>query len=598
MQRYINFLASTTSTDSTLRVLSNATCVVYLSGTTTAATLYSDNGITPQSNPFFSSTTGQVAFYADNGVYDLIVSKIGFNTVTINGIELNDLIGPTGSNSVGYLAGGTGAVATTVQTKLRQTVSVKDYGAVGNGIADDTAAIQNAINYVKNRQNSSGRYGGAIYFPTGLYKVTDTIELAKTSDVDLRIAFFGDGGYPGKGATQIIFQPASAKDGLVLKSSQMCSFEDIEFISGNNNVDKLIYVTAQANPVFSAFMNAFRRCSFREFSGTTPITRLVTVAGGVLTEFEKCWFSGSNNVIRLGENLPSTASGGGAGQTIFKQCEIYHNIEILNSQGLNFDTCVFGRVNLTTPVSIYPAASGFLRNDFVTFNTCSQVLNISGSTTTFFTQGAASEGVIALNNRFTGYKTVFNFNGTGQVFLSGNWYQPPLVTTGCVAILIAANVENITINSEDFTLFQTAGFIAVDDNRLGVRKPLIVDSVLAAPYTFSNIGNYETIISTTAQIRGGLHRVRWALNISTDVDAATFIVRPTVGGGTITKASGLALIPANTTQLVFLECLVNIDGTTTAVTINLTCRQSAGAAATVQADSISFASFIQIEELQ
>jgi len=50
---------------------------------------------------------------------------------------------------VNFLQSGTGAVATTVQAKLRQTVSVKDFGAVGdwNGSSgtDDTAALANAF---------------------------------------------------------------------------------------------------------------------------------------------------------------------------------------------------------------------------------------------------------------------------------------------------------------------------------------------------------------------------------------------------------------------------------------------------------------------
>ena len=166
MQRYVNFIASTTSTSSTLMVLSNATCTVYVAGTSTAATLYSDNGITPLANPFLSSSTGQVAFYAANGLYDLVVSKIGYLTVTISAIELDDLLAPSGSNSVGYLPAGTGAVATTVQTKLRESVSVQDFGAVGDGVADDTAAINLAISAL----NSSGYL--ALYFPAGNYKVT------------------------------------------------------------------------------------------------------------------------------------------------------------------------------------------------------------------------------------------------------------------------------------------------------------------------------------------------------------------------------------------------------------------------------------------
>jgi polygalacturonase len=59
----------------------------------------------------------------------------------------------------------TGAVTSgyTVQDKLSQTVSVKDFGAVGDGVTDDTAAIQAALN---------GISSGVVFIPGGLYNVT------------------------------------------------------------------------------------------------------------------------------------------------------------------------------------------------------------------------------------------------------------------------------------------------------------------------------------------------------------------------------------------------------------------------------------------
>jgi hypothetical protein len=82
---------------------------------------------------------------------------------------------------VSYKQGGTGSVSTTVQAKLRESVSVKDFGAVGDGTTDDTAAIQAAINSLTVTAwagSASGMYvkaGGIVYFPKGVYRITSSL---------------------------------------------------------------------------------------------------------------------------------------------------------------------------------------------------------------------------------------------------------------------------------------------------------------------------------------------------------------------------------------------------------------------------------------
>jgi hypothetical protein len=71
----------------------------------------------------------------------------------------------TNAAQVTYDPAGTGAVATNVQDKLRETVSVKDFGAVGDGVTDDYDAILAAWNYCR-------PIGASLYFPSGTYLVS------------------------------------------------------------------------------------------------------------------------------------------------------------------------------------------------------------------------------------------------------------------------------------------------------------------------------------------------------------------------------------------------------------------------------------------
>ena len=68
------------------------------------------------------------------------------------------------SEQVTFLQTGTGATTRTVDAKLKDTVSAKDFGAVGDGVTNDYAAINAAWLYCY-------PLGINLYFPTGTYLV-------------------------------------------------------------------------------------------------------------------------------------------------------------------------------------------------------------------------------------------------------------------------------------------------------------------------------------------------------------------------------------------------------------------------------------------
>ena len=60
-----------------------------------------------------------------------------------------DLASTSGAGMVGFLQSGAGAVSRTLQDKMRESVSVKDFGAIGGGVINDTTAFNTAIAFCK-----------------------------------------------------------------------------------------------------------------------------------------------------------------------------------------------------------------------------------------------------------------------------------------------------------------------------------------------------------------------------------------------------------------------------------------------------------------
>lgn len=77
------------------------------------------------------------------------------------------LIIPAVNNLPGFLSPATGAVIRTANNKMADILSVKDFGAVGDGVTDDTAAFQQALTTIKASQK-----GTKLFVPPGTYKMT------------------------------------------------------------------------------------------------------------------------------------------------------------------------------------------------------------------------------------------------------------------------------------------------------------------------------------------------------------------------------------------------------------------------------------------
>lgn len=146
-----------------------------------AAVIYSDNGITVLSQPIQTNGLGRFSFYAADGRYNINVTANGVSSSVLDILledYTTDLASSTGSSLVGHIASGTGAVARTVQAKLRDTVHVFDFMTTAQ-IADikaGTALVDVTVNF-QTAVTAAITYGHKLKVSSGIYNLTAPITI-------------------------------------------------------------------------------------------------------------------------------------------------------------------------------------------------------------------------------------------------------------------------------------------------------------------------------------------------------------------------------------------------------------------------------------
>lgn len=229
------------------------------------------------------------------------------------------LSGDDGSALVGFKQAGTGAVSRTVQDKLRETVNVSDFGAVGDGTTNDYAAISAALTYLASIN------GGTLVFQAKPYAINQPIVIA-SSNITLQgrgsnTPHDGGSGAPAgtslvwkgtSGATMVTFQTpsgtgnskrqgggikgivldcqATAAIGLYLHTWNNGNFEDVHVLNPTSvAINSSCYVAGTIAEASDTQHNTFLRCTWRAID-----TVAVQSAHGVILTCDAPGTAGAN----------------------------------------------------------------------------------------------------------------------------------------------------------------------------------------------------------------------------------------------------------------------------------------------------------------
>jgi hypothetical protein len=278
----------------------------YIPSTTTFKNTYQNAALTIlNTNPIVLDSAGECIAYGA-GSYRQIVTDVNGNLIWDQptlGLFSND------ASSVIYTPPFTNSVAETVSTKLSENISVKDFGAKGDGTTNDRPAIQAALNALPST-------GGLLRIPTGTYLLDAT---PLTCYNKSNISIIGD----GMGAT--ILNGASGNGGGG-PGGEHGGFLDFGDYSSSTTV-----------------LNNFRLADFSiQGSNSSTTNHMITFAGINGVVVERVEFSkGYNEVLYC-------SSGGGStiDRWTVRDCYFHDCIGIF-SYGVNTNTLNASNILIT-----------------------------------------------------------------------------------------------------------------------------------------------------------------------------------------------------------------------------------------------------------
>lgn len=164
--------------------------------------------------------------------------------------------------------------------------NVKDYGAVGDGSTDDSAAIASAA-----AAAGTANHGGTVYFPYGTYRIA-AAWTGLSSLTNVKILGQGGGGTAGSGVILKCDAALSSGTGFSLASSANLDFRNITFqlTAHTGNTVNVVDLTGAADITFTD-------CAFVSNNAGSRQGRGISLATAQRVRVDRCYFYNLNQSL-------------------------------------------------------------------------------------------------------------------------------------------------------------------------------------------------------------------------------------------------------------------------------------------------------------